>query len=101
MCWLREEGHDAVLTSAEQLHAVRDLDLIVVDVADPRAAAEQVRALRAVCPVPVLVASGRLRRHPGPSPGLARQLGASAVLAKPYTREQLLAAIAAALSGAG
>jgi len=96
--WLQEAGHKVIAVPARQPHPALGLDLIVLDVANPRGAAERVRALRAAHAAPVLLVSGRLRRHADPSPALASQLGASAVLSKPYTREQLFAAVAAALA---
>ena len=96
--WLTEAGHDVVLLSWDQLSLKPGLDLIMVDFANPRSAAERVRSLRAAHPAPVLLVSGRLRRTHEPSPTLALQLGAAAVLPKPYTREELLAAVAAALA---
>ncbi|MES2099719.1 MAG: hypothetical protein V4569_07870 [Pseudomonadota bacterium] len=96
--WLSEAGHDVVLSSVNELGLTSGLDLIMVDVANPRSAAERVRSLRAVHPAPLLLVSGRLRRNHDPSPTLALQLGAAAVLPKPYTREELLTAVAAALA---
>lgn len=96
--WLREAGHDVVVVSFQQLGSCEGLDLIMVDVAYPRGMVERVRSLQAAHPAPVLLVSGRLRRSNGQSQALAAQLGAAAVLAKPYTREQLLAALAAALA---
>ncbi len=96
--WLEQAGHAVVFVSARQLDSVPALDLIMLDVANPRAAAGRVQSLRSAHPAPLLLVSGRLRRSNDPSPALALQLGVSAVLAKPYTREQLLAAVAAALA---
>jgi DNA-binding response OmpR family regulator len=96
--WLSEAGHDVVRVSVKQLNSQTALDLIMVDVANPRGAIERVRALRAAHSAPLLLVSGRLRRRNDLSPTLALQLGASAVLPKPYTREQLFGAVAAALS---
>lgn len=98
--WLADAGHEVVVVSMNQLGAERRLDLVMMDVANPRGVAERVQLLRASHCAPVLLVSGGLRRRNDPSPNLAQQLGAAAVLAKPYTREQLLAAIATGLAAA-
>lgn len=98
--WLREAGHDVVAVSIAQLGSCQGLELIMVDAANPRGMVERVKSLQAAQPAPVLLVSGRLRRGSGLSHALAEQLGAAAVLAKPYTREQLFAALAAALAPA-
>jgi DNA-binding response OmpR family regulator len=87
-----------VATAVDQLDAVGRLDLIMLDMAHPGRAAGQLRSLQSSRLVPVLLVSAHLRRTGEPSQALASQLGAAAVLPKPYTREQLHAAIAAALS---
>jgi DNA-binding response OmpR family regulator len=48
----------------------------------------------------VLLISARFRRTQDPSASLASQLGVSAVLAKPFTRDELLSAVDAALAQA-
>ena len=95
--WLAKAGHDVVLVSARQLGTASKLDLVMADIDNLRSAAGRVQALRAANPAPVLLVSGRLRRGNGPQPVLAHQLGAAAVLPKPYSREQLFAAVAAAM----
>jgi len=98
--WLGEAGHDVVPLLVGQLRAATRVDLIMVDVGNLRGATERVQALRAIHTAPILLVSGRLRRGLAPSPDLALQLGAAAVLPKPYTRAQLLAAVAVALAPA-
>ena len=98
--WLSTAGHDVVLVSAKQLGPAAEVDLVMADDAKLRSAAERVQALRAAYSAPVLLVSGRLRRTNAPSRTLALQLGAAAVLPKPYSREQLFAAIEAALASA-
>lgn len=96
--WLAEAGHEVVVLAPRQLAPGLRLDLVMIDVANPRGMAGRMQVLRASHPAPLLLVSGRIRRSEGASPALASQLGAAAVLAKPYTREQLLAALDAALA---
>lgn len=99
--WLGTAGHDVVLVSARQPGSpATSVDLVMADVANLRGAVDRVQSLRAAYGAPVLLVSGRLRRSSAPSRVLALQLGAAAVLPKPYSREQLFAAIEAALAAA-
>ena len=95
--WVRGAGHEVIPLTARQFGLGTRADLLMVDVAHLRGATERVQALRANHPAPVLLVSGRLRRGSAPSAALAQQLGAAAVLPKPYSRAQLLAAVAVAL----
>ena len=68
-------------------------DLIIADVARPRAAGPLVRLLQAGGNGPVLMLSARFRSGQGASQLLVQQLGVNAVLPKPFTRRQLLDAV--------
>lgn len=94
--WLSDAGHRVVLTSVLELRPDMDLDLIVVNIANPRVANQLMSSLGDAHAAPVLLVSARFRRSRQPSPALAHQLGAAAVLPKPYTRDELLAAVEAA-----
>ncbi|MDM0015931.1 hypothetical protein QTH87_26055 [Variovorax sp. J22P168] len=95
--WLSEAGHELVVLPTPPSEAVRRLDLIMLDVANPGRAAGRVEALRAFYDVPILVMSAHLRNSSKPSSALASRLQAAAVLPKPYTRNELLTAVAAAI----
>lgn len=99
--WLSDAGHEVALTSAQQVGSLAGLDLMMVDVGDLRGAAARVQLLRAVQRAPILLVSGRLRISESPQRALAHQFGVDAILPKPYAREQLLAAVAAALGIGG
>lgn len=95
---LAEAGHRPFALAASALRADLACDLILADVASPRAAAPLVQALQAAHAAPLLLMSARFRRGAAGPGLLAQQLGVRAVLAKPFSREQLEAAVAAALS---
>ena len=56
-------------------------------------------ALPAPHGVPILAMSGRFRRSGAATEGAARRLGVARVLPKPFTGEELLAAVQACLGG--
>lgn len=97
--WLTNSGHEVVTVTSKPGPA-SEVDLVMADVANLRGAADRLQALRATYSAPVLLVSARLRRSNSPSSVLALQLGAAAVLPKPYSQKQLLAAIEAALASA-
>jgi DNA-binding response OmpR family regulator len=74
-------------------------DLIVVDVPFPREGNDVLKDLAGDFPgTPVIALSATFL--PGASAGLARELGVANVLAKPVTREAMLAAVREALQKA-
>ncbi|MEO8523654.1 MAG: response regulator [Caldimonas sp.] len=91
--WLSEAGHTVEVRSLSALLAGNGFDVILVDVASPRSGAPLIAAIRAVHQAPIVMLSARLRSNQAGSSSLARQLGVKAVLGKPFSREELLAAI--------
>jgi len=92
--WLRDEGHQAVdLDDVTRLQAEGSFDVLIADVPSPRKAAEPVRLLRSVHDGPIVLVSARLRGGLGRSRELARDLGVSAMLPKPFTRQELLCVV--------
>ena len=94
--WLTEAGY------VVETGGVKDEDpddgvpapaLVIVNVPNPRGAEALVRALERSHRAPVLVVSGRFRRGLGGSVEAARRLGVRRILPKPFTREELLAAV--------
>jgi DNA-binding response OmpR family regulator len=71
--------------------------LVIANVPSPRGAQSRIEALQAMYAVPILVLSGRFRRGLAGSAEAARRLGVKKVLPKPFTRKELLAAVAASL----
>ena len=99
--WLKAKGYSVLCTSIQRLRAEQPLILIIANISQPRNAAPMVRSLRAVHDAPILLVSARFHRTQGSSAELAAQLGVAAVLAKPYTADELQRAVAAALGQAG
>jgi DNA-binding response OmpR family regulator len=98
--WLGEAGHEVCAITTAQLQRDAAFALIVANAANPRSAGPLMRSIAAAHSGPVLLVSARFRRSQDPSASLALQLGVSAVLAKPFTRDELLSAVAAALAQA-
>jgi two-component system KDP operon response regulator KdpE len=101
---LRGAGFEAAFAfdAVGALKVARDEkpDLIVLDIGLPGGDGfvimERLRAFPALCGIPVIVLSARTHE---PNPTRARDLGAFAFMAKPYTREELLQLVDDALRG--
>jgi DNA-binding response OmpR family regulator len=90
--WLAEAGY-VVATAAEP-----PPQLVIVDSPRSRGAQATIQSLQAVYAAPILVLSGRFRRGLAGSAETARRLGVKKVLPIPFTREELLAAVASSLA---
>jgi DNA-binding response OmpR family regulator len=102
--WLGEAGFDVKYGSAELApddEATFRPDLVIADVPDPRRAGALIRSLQRHWQAPILLVSARFRRGLARSTATARRFGVSAVLAKPFTREDLLAAVEQAIECVG
>ena len=97
--WLGEAGYAVKRVTIEDLRAGNGIDLIVADVASPRAATSLIRSLQAVALGALVAHFGQVASRPGASAALAQQLGVSAVLPKPFTRDELLTGVVAAMAG--
>jgi DNA-binding response OmpR family regulator len=89
--WLGEAGY--TVSAAEHERPC----LVIVDVPDPRLAQPLINSVWAEYAAPILVLSGLFRRGLDGSAQAARQLGVKKVLPKPFTRKELLAAVAESL----
>jgi DNA-binding response OmpR family regulator len=98
--WLSLAGHVTCTVSAQALRAADPFDLIIADVASIAVAAHRVASLRAAHAAPVLLISARFRHGAAHSAAMAAQWGVDAVLPKPFSRDELLAAVAAAVQAA-
>lgn len=90
--WLGEAGHQVEAARPAGLTG-RTFDLVVADVAGPRGVAAVVRTLRAAHAGPLVLVSARFGQGRSTMPALADGHGVAALLAKPFTRDQLLAAV--------
>jgi DNA-binding response OmpR family regulator len=95
--WLQAAGHQAEMVTIDSLQQSDGFDLIIADVADPRAALPLIRLVQAAHDAAVLLTSTRFRHGQNVSTKLAQQLGVKAVLPKPFSRAELLRAIGAAM----
>ena len=89
--WLHEAGY-AISAAEDEVPC-----LVIADVPEPSRAHAHIRSLQAVYAAPVLVMSGRFRRGLAESAAAAHRLGVKKVLPKPFTRKELLSAVAASL----
>jgi DNA-binding response OmpR family regulator len=93
--WLVDAGFGVVFAESGRVPAFKDdPELLIADVSLPHLAQARIRDLRASWAAPILLISGRFRRDVGESRHVADSLGVRMVLPKPFTREELLAAVA-------
>ncbi|MGJ7505951.1 hypothetical protein [Variovorax sp. GT1P44] len=98
--WLCDARHVVEVHSVPS--TIGAVDLIVADVANPRAASPLlVRLVQTHPSIPILLLSARFRAGQGGSVQLANELGVAAVLPKPFTQRQLLAAVRQSLAMPG
>jgi DNA-binding response OmpR family regulator len=88
--WLREAGY---LVAAPGAVSDAKPSLVIADVPEPQSAEAVIRSLQGVYAAPILVLSARFRRGLAGSAEAARRLGVKKVLPKPFTRNELLAAV--------
>jgi DNA-binding response OmpR family regulator len=85
--WLLDAGHTVATSEPGQAF----VELVITDVPNPRSAETTLRELTLRHGAPILAISGRFRRDH--AAGTARRLGVRKVLPKPFSREELLAAV--------
>ena len=91
--WLAAAGVQAVWPEAPP-HRVSDIDAILVDVACQQQAHEALVPWRRAYPqAAILLASGRFSPGDMANDAMALRLGATRILAKPFTRTDLWAAL--------
>ena len=90
--WLQAGGAQAVWPAAPPQPA--DIDVILVDVACQQQAHEVLSPWRQAYPrAAIVLASGRFSRGDMANDAMALRLGATRILAKPFTRTDLWAAL--------
>jgi CheY-like chemotaxis protein len=93
--WLSAEGYSVRAAASGDARIPDDADLLIVDVYMPRRqGASTLRAVKATHPqTPLIAISGQFRAGLGGSCTAAEALGVRQVIAKPFTRSDLLAAV--------
>ena len=92
--WLVEAGYSVQPVGGQSPR------LVIADIPSPQLAPSRIEALHAMYAAPVLVLSGRFGRGLAGSAEIARRLGVTRVLPKPFTRKELLSAVDEMLEGA-
>jgi CheY-like chemotaxis protein len=101
--WLSAEGYSVRVSANGDGEAPADADLVIVDVYMPRhEGASRLRAVKAAYPkTPLIAISGQFRSGLAGSCTAADALGVQQVVAKPFTRRDLLAAVEDVIGLAG
>jgi DNA-binding response OmpR family regulator len=93
--WLIDAGYFVELNDSSP----NSVALVIADVPNPAHADAALRELGARHGAPILATSGRFRRDSAFSEDAARRLGVARLLPKPFTCEELLAAVEQCLDG--
>ncbi|MDB5862393.1 MAG: response regulator [Betaproteobacteria bacterium] len=100
--WLKDAGYAVTSCTLHAIGGPRPAALaprlVITDVPNLQAGIAIVEAVRHAFSSPILVVSARFRRGLRASSDVARRLGVSAVLPKPFTREELLEAVCQAIA---
>jgi len=96
--WLSEAGYDVVAQPSSTSASIAAPRLVIANISRPRDAEALVKSLESAYKAPILLMSGRFRRGLAASKNAARELGVRKVLPKPFTREELLAAVRESLA---
>ena len=93
--WLREAGY---LVAAPDAALEMTPALVIANVPEPHSADGLICSLKGMYAAPILALSARFRRGLAGSAEAARRLGVKKVLPKPFTRNELLAAVREAIA---
>jgi DNA-binding response OmpR family regulator len=96
--WLDEAGYGVTVPPREDDPCVVPPILVIADISRPEGADAAIRTLRAAYAAPILALSTRFRRGRGGSTDAAQRLGVCNVLPKPFSRDELLAAVDEAIT---
>jgi DNA-binding response OmpR family regulator len=91
--WLGEAAYGVVLSTKYHDKFMVIPKLVIADISDPSSAGGTIEALQTAYSAPILALSARFRRGLGGSSEAAQRLRVEKVLPKPFTREELLAAV--------
>ena len=95
--WLTEAGHEVSVCSSCEIGSRRRPDLVILDVGRPRELGEGAGMIAERCDAPIVAISARLRRSARALPQAVRDAGVRAILAKPFSRDELLRTVAQVL----
>jgi DNA-binding response OmpR family regulator len=95
--WLGEAGYGVILSARDHAQAMVRPQLVIADISSPGRAGTTIGALRAAYSAPILALSARFRQGLGGSSEAAQRLHVGKVLPKPFTRDELLAAVSEAI----
>ena len=95
--WLGEAGYGVILSAKDHGGNMVKPLLVIADISDPSCAETTIGPLEAAYSAPILALSARFRRGLGGSSEAAHRLHVGKVLPKPFTREELLAAVSDAI----
>lgn len=98
--WLGEAGYGVVVPEKDTGPGRIVPRLVIADISGPDSAATVIGDLQAAYASPILALSARFRRGLGGSIETAQRLAVCTVLPKPFTREELLAAVHEAMAQA-
>jgi DNA-binding response OmpR family regulator len=96
--WLGEAGYGVILAAKDHSTSTVKAQLVVADISSSDSAGATIGALRVAYSAPILALSARFRRGLGGSVETAHRLDVCDVLPKPFTREELLAAVHEAIN---
>jgi CheY-like chemotaxis protein len=101
--WLNDAGHAARAVAPGDAEAMHDADLVIVDVYMPRLdGARRLDAVKAAHPdAPVIAISAQFRPGLAVACSAAAALGVQQVIAKPFSRRDLLHAVDSVLHAGG
>ncbi len=92
--WLTEVGYDVTVCASCEIGGHRQPDLVILNVRRPRELGEWASMFGGRCNAPIVAISARLRRSARTLPQAVRDAGVRAILAKPFSRDELLRTVA-------
>jgi len=99
--WLSGAGHIVQNSASTHDRKMPRADLVIVSISGPKREIDLLmRGVRSVHPqAPIVALSSQARLGLSSNGGLARELGVARVMAKPLTRQELVAVVADLLGG--
>jgi DNA-binding response OmpR family regulator len=95
--WLGEAGYGVILSAKDHSSGTVTPQLVIADISSPDNAGTTIKVLAAAYSAPIMALSARFRQGLGGSVETAHRLDVCKVLPKPFTREELLAAVSEAI----